>query len=388
MKINISIHTFYPAVEAGGSVFSSFNTCKELSKLGIESFVSTANIHNSTKKLQTTSNTWHKLEKNINVKYYDEYNFGRFSISFRQIFFLWQDLKLSDIIHIQGLFNSIVPISLFYSKLMKKKVLLTPHGTLGKWCLTSRSNFKSFWINYLIKPFISNIIWHATAEKEKNEILDIFPYANVIVIPNGINYQEFKNSNILSKTDYCKKFINRNYEPNKIIISMGRLQKIKGFDILIDAFLKTLTTFPNSILLIAGSNEGEEENLRNQITKIGLENNVFLIGSIEGQDKLDFFTNADLFCLPSHNENFGIVYTESLASGTPIIASKNTPWSEVEDFDCGRWVENSIEETSKAMNEVLAKNREVMKINSLCLAQKYDWANIAKQFKKLFEEML
>ena len=121
---------------------------------------------------------------------------------------------------------------------------------------------------------------------------------------------------------------------------------------------------------------------------MNLESNVFLIGAIEGQDKIDFLANADLFCLPSHNENFGNVYVESLATGTPIVASKMTPWSEVEDYDCGKWVENSIEETSSAMNEVLEKDRETMKINSRKLAFKYDWKTIANNFKNLYENIL
>ena len=132
----------------------------------------------------------------------------------------------------------------------------------------------------------------------------------------------------------------------------------------------------------------EKNNLENQINKLNLNKKVFLIGQISGQDKIDFLANADLFCLPSHNENFGNVYVESLATGTPIVASKMTPWSEVEDYDCGKWIKNNIEETSKAMNEVLEKDREIMKINSKKLAFKYDWKTIANNFKKLYESML
>jgi glycosyltransferase involved in cell wall biosynthesis len=224
--------------------------------------------------------------------------------------------------------------------------------------------------------------------EEKEEILSVFLNAKVEIIPNGIEYDKFQISNVLSKNEYIKKFTNKDYEPNKIIVSMGRLQKKKGFDILIDSFFETLKSFPNSILLIAGGDEGEEKNLKNQIKNLNLENSVFLIGAISGQDKIDFLGNADLFCLPSHNENFGNVYIESLATGTPIVASIMTPWSEVETYNCGKWVENSIEKSSKAMNEILIKNREEMRINSKILAYKYDWKNVALSFKNLFEEIL
>ncbi len=94
-----------------------------------------------------------------------------------------------------------------------------------------------------------------------------------------------------------------------------------------------------------------------------------------------------LFVLPSHNENFGNVYIESLAAGTPIVASKNTPWSAVEEADCGKWVNNTVEETAQAMIEMLQKDREQMRVNAKNLSQQYDWKNIAVQFKQVFEKM-
>lgn len=114
---------------------------------------------------------------------------------------------------------------------------------------------------------------------------------------------------------------------------------------------------------------------------------MFFIGEVSGQDKVDLLANADLFVLPSHSENFGNVYIESLAAGTPIVASLNTPWQEVEEADCGKWVANTIEDITKAILELLDKDRELMRVNSKAFAKKYDWKNIAVQFKELFEEI-
>lgn len=385
MKINLIIPSFYPATIFGGPIFSTLNTCKELSKLeNIDINVSTTNT-NMHDKLNVETNINIKFEDKFHVKYYDETIVNRFS--FQLLFNIWKDIKNTDIVHIQGIFDTPTPISLFYARLFKKSTILSPRGSLGSWCIGNGNKFKPLWLNYLLKPLVKNITWHATAEQEKDEILSIYPNANVCIIPNGIEYEKFQNYSTLSKNEYTKKFINQDIEPNKIIVSMGRLQKKKGFDILINSFSKTLETFPNSILLIAGGDEGEEKNLKLQISNLKLENNIFLIGAISGQDKIDFFANADLFCLPSHNENFGNVYVESLATGTPIVASKMTPWSEVEINDCGKWVENSIEETSNAINNILSKDREIMRINSKKLASKFDWKSIAQDFKSLFEDI-
>jgi glycosyltransferase involved in cell wall biosynthesis len=161
----------------------------------------------------------------------------------------------------------------------------------------------------------------------------------------------------------------------------------KGFDILIDSFSQLDNKFSNSVLLIAGDDETEKVNIEEQIKNLKLENKVFLIGSVSGQDKIDFLENADLFVLPSHNENFGNVYVESLATGTPIVASTNTPWEEVEEYNCGKWVENTIKDTTNAIEYMLENNNNQIRENSKKLALKYEWKNVAIQFKKTFEKM-
>jgi len=386
MKINLIIPSFYPAVIYGGPIFSTLHTCQELAKLeNVEVFVSTTNASMTT-RLDVETNQWIKFKEHLFVKYYNETIINRFSLSL--LINLWKDIRVSDLVHIQGLFSTPVPIAIIYSILLKKSILLTPHGTLGSWCLNQGSKFKKKWLKWLIQPFISKIIWHATAEMEKQEILLVFPDAKIEIIANGIQLKEFENFNSLTPNEFTKKFTEKTLVTDKIIVSIGRLQKIKGFDILIDAFSRALEHYPNAKLFIAGGDEGEEQNLRSQIDRLELIEKAFLVGAISGQDKIDFLTNADLFVLPSHNENFGIVYAESLAAGTPIVASLDTPWSEVESADCGKWVKNSADETAKAMIEMLGRDREEMRVNSKKLAQKYAWKNIAIQFKELFDEMV
>jgi glycosyltransferase involved in cell wall biosynthesis len=386
MKLNLIIPSFYPAVVYGGPIFSTFNTCKELAKFkDLEIYVSTTNT-NMYSKLDVETNKWIKLE-NFYVKYYNETIIDKFSFSLYTN--IHKDIKKSDIIHIQAIFNTPTPLSLFWSRFYKKPTILSPRGSLGDWVMNHGNKLKKKWLEIFIKPFANYVIWHATSEQEKKEILNHFPKVKVKIIPNGIYVDEFKNFNKLEKKDYIKKYTTQDkVNINKIIISMGRLQKKKGFDILINSFYNVLKIYPNSYLLIAGPDEGEKDKLKNQIKQLSLEKNVFLVGNLQGQDKIDFLANADLFALPSHNENFGNVYVESLASGTPIVASKNTPWKDVEKYNCGKWVENSVEKTSEAIIEILEKDREEMRKNSQQFAIRYDWKNIAKQFKQLFDDLI
>jgi glycosyltransferase involved in cell wall biosynthesis len=337
-------------------------------------------------KLDVQTNTNIKFHDNFYVKYYDETKVDKFSW---QLFtHVWKDIKSADIVHIQAIFNTPTPISLIYAKLFNKPIVLSPRGSLGNWCIDNGSRFKNLWLHYLLKPLVKNIQWHATAQQEANEIHFIYPDANVTIIPNGIEYNKFQKANLLSRVEYLKKYTKKDLVAEKVVVSMGRIQKKKGFDILINAFHKMLNTYPSSVLLIAGNDEGEQKVLEKQIESLKLDDSVYFIGSIEGQDKIDFLANADLFVLPSHNENFGNVYIESLATGTPIVASKGTPWSEVEEYNCGAWVDNTVLETANAMLRILEMNREEMKINSKLLAKKYDWKVIAQDFKRFYIKVL
>ncbi|MHC5791733.1 glycosyltransferase, partial [Streptococcus pyogenes] len=119
------------------------------------------------------------------------------------------------------------------------------------------NNFKSYWLKYAIKPFLGNVVWHSTAQQEKDEILRVFPKAKVEIIPNGIELSKFKSGNLCSSSEYTSRFLNMEIDAGKIIVSMGRIQKKKGFDILIKSFLDVTAKYPTAKLLIAGEDEGE-----------------------------------------------------------------------------------------------------------------------------------
>jgi glycosyltransferase involved in cell wall biosynthesis len=239
----------------------------------------------------------------------------------------------------------------------------------------------------LVKPFANFVLWHATSTQEKAEIKKLFPDANVKVVPNGTDLSAFDSAKFMSKLDYFYKFTGRNGYPNKVVVSMGRIQKKKGFDILIRSFQLLLKDFPGSVLLIAGGDEGEKEYLESIVSDLSIDNSVCFVGAISGQDKVDFLHNADLFVLPSHNENFGNVFLESLAAGTPIVASLDTPWAIVEQYGCGRWVKNDVISTYAAIKDMLVRDPKDLSTKSRLLARQYSWESVAERFNKIFIDM-
>jgi glycosyltransferase involved in cell wall biosynthesis len=385
MRLVIVIPSFYPAVVYGGPIITSYSICNELSKTIPNLCVVTTNA-NGRKKLEVIPNIFHTVN-GYHVKYYNETIISRFSWSLLQG--IKHDLKDADVVHIQGLFSSPVPVALFWAAKYKKKIVLTPHGEFGKWCLGyKRTVLKMLWLKFLIMPFLNKIVWHATAKAEEMEIQSVFPTAKIVVISNGVYLSDFRNFQILSKNQYVRKFSNEQNEPSHIILSVGRLHCVKGIDILIEAFKQVLQKVPLAMLFIAGEDEGQLSNLIQLSQKLGISEKVIFVGKITGKDKADLFANADVFALPSYSENFGIVYAEALAAGTPIVASTNTPWEDVEVAQCGRWVPNTPEAIFEAILDLLSRDRAVLRRNAVNFAKQFDWPKIAADFHVLYRDLI
>ena len=208
----------------------------------------------------------------------------------------------------------------------------------------------------------------------------------MVIIPNGIDIEEYSDPIRYSKEEFVKMYTGIKMKPSHIIISMGRLHKKKGFDILIASFKLLLNDFPEAVLIIAGHDEGEMENMNNLAFNEGIAGRVFIIEPLNGSKKVSFLANADVFALPSHNENFGNVYAEALACGTPIVASVNTPWKEVDLAGCGKWVNNSSQETYIAIKELLYSDQKLLRVNSKKYIIKYSWKEVATKFEELFSK--
>jgi glycosyltransferase involved in cell wall biosynthesis len=321
------------------------------------------------------------------VKYYHDTVVGRFS--WRFILSVWRDIRDSDLVRIEDVFSTYIPASLLYASLFRKPVLISPRGVFSRWALASKRHWlKRIWLALLISPFVRKAHWHATSVQEEQDIRRLYPDAKIFLIPNGIDLAEFERAAPCTRADYLRRFAFADRGPGPVIVSMGRLHRAKGFDILIDAFAEVVRSFEQAVLLIAGSDDGAKAELQERVARLALREKVFFVGELLGDDKVLFLSGADLFVLPSHSENFGNVYLEAMACGVPVVASRQTPWQNVEAFGCGRWVENTAEATASAMRSLLISDRNALSTRAKMLASRYDWAGVATQFRAAFDGVL
>ena len=106
---------------------------------------------------------------------------------------------------------------------------------------------------------------------------------------------------------------------NKQLVSVGRLEKVKGFDDLIDIFYIFQKNHPDWVLHIVGDGS-EKQNLQNKINKLDLNHKVILCGNKLSTELAKEYLNSSLFLMTSFSESFGLVLVEAASFGLPLIA--------------------------------------------------------------------
>lgn len=144
-------------------------------------------------------------------------------------------------------------------------------------------------------------------------------------------------------------------EDARIVLFLSRIHPKKGCDLLIEAFARVFGDVSEWHLVMAGPDRvGWTEDLRDQAESLGIADRVTWAGMVRGELKWTTFRSADVFVLPSHQENFGIVVAEAMSCGVPVLTTRavNT-WREVEESGGGF----ADEDTAAGMARLLERWR-------------------------------
>ena len=142
----------------------------------------------------------------------------------------------------------------------------------------------------------------------------------------------------------------------RIVLFLSRIHEKKGCDLLLDAFAQVAKLDTSLHLLMAGPDQtGWAAGLKAQADRSGISDRISWPGMLQGDDKWGVFYAAEVFCLPSHQENFGIVVAEALACGKPVlISNKVNIWREIESDAAGFVDTDTVEGTARNLRRWLA----------------------------------
>lgn len=267
-----------------------------------------------------------------------------------------------------------------------------------KYVFNPRGDLETYRISYnKWKKLKKMLIWHiygkkdvqnasciiATSRQELEAIRLLGITAPIAVIPNGIEITNFP------------KQVEHNHRVKKVVLFLSRVNPIKGLELLIEAWSKLPDNLGmNWELHIAGNSDPKEyvHKLEEQITQLGLEDKVKLLGPIVGEAKMQKYMNSDLFILPTFNENFGNVVAEAMMCECPAITTKNAPWEVLNEDKCGWWIDLSVDNLVTTMSEAMSltdeQRIELGMKSRQCIINHFSSESVSKKTKAVYEWIL
>ncbi len=241
-------------------------------------------------------------------------------------------LDEADLVHVHAIWE---PLTLRVAAIARKRKLpytISLRGMLDDWCMDQRRFKKLIYLRVGgTKMLNSAVAIHCTADGEREQSQKWFPKAPGIVIPNLLNLEPFET---MPGAELARSKFPMFDTGDPVLLYLSRLHYKKGVEHLIEA-IKILKDSGNPHrLLVVGDGDKEYENsLKDLVSNLELSEYVFFPGLVVGDEKVSLYQAADLFVLPTSQENFGFVLYESLAAGTTLVTTKGVDtWPELQEY--------------------------------------------------------
>lgn len=352
-------------VNAGGPAMSTYNTLLGLNKKGIDAEI----------MMYPLSNNGKLKGNNVKVHYAKaplEHKLAYSPTLKKEI----KALGDYDIYHAQGVWQFPTYAIADVARSFNKPYIITPRGMLYPQDIRkSNKYFKLLSLNLrLLKDLNKAACVQVTCIEEMRYCRELGITSPIAVIPNPIEIKEY--------TEHKKN--------NKFRLAyLGRLSPRKNVESLIYAFYELKDISKDIELLIIGSGDDKYEHfLKNEVKRLRLDN-VRFTGFLSGKEKDEAIASVSVLAMPSEFENLGNVILEGLIRRIPCIATKGSPWEELETHKCGWWVDynqqaiteavkKAIQTSEQELNEMGIRGRELV-INN------YSIEEVAKKIKSLYE---
>ena len=298
-----------------------------------------------------------------------------------------------DIVHLHGLWSIALHRCAVTCKRWSIPYVIAPRGMLEPWSLQQKWLKKRVarWL-YQDKDLKCAAALHATAESEAEQFRKLGFKNPIIVSPNGVNVP--KNFSRVERVERAEK---------RRVLFVSRMHPKKGVLELVEAWAKLSSASSVCSVVkdwicelgytVNGDFEQEyEAKVKARVKELGLEDQFIFTGALNDEEKWKVYARADLFVLPTHSENFGIVVAEALWAGVPVITTKGTPWSDIDERRCGRWIDVGVDTLADTLRVAMslddAERREMGSRGRALVDEKYTWDAAVKAMMKGYEAIL
>jgi glycosyltransferase involved in cell wall biosynthesis len=219
---------------------------------------------------------------------------------------------------------------------------------------------------------------HATADAEAAQFRRLGLRSPVTVIPNGIDVPNLQRSP-------------RSEDGGRTALFLSRVHPKKGLPLLVEAWAKVCPA--GWRMKVVGPDENHHAAaVKTLVQRAGIADAWEFTAEVSDSEKWAAYKEADLFILPSHSENFGMVVAEALAAGVPVITTTGCPWEGILHHGCGWWVEPTVDRLALALQEACAQEPDKLlrmgQRGRRWMESDFGWNKVAQRMTALYEAVL
>lgn len=291
----------------------------------------------------------------------------------------------ADMVHLIGHWGILNALAYVAARAAGKPYVVCPAGALPLFG-------RSAWLKRLYNLIVGNAIirhaagWIAVTPSELSHFEAYgIPASSVTVIPNGVSEEDFP---AVSRVGFLRK---HGLADESIILFVGRLNPIKGPDLLLESFVQISDRFPRHHLVFVGPDGGMLAELSERAKHLGLADRVHFLGHLDGQDKAGAYQAAQLLVVPSRQEAMSIVALEAGISGTPVLLTDQCGFDEIAALDPRSVVPASSEGLAAGLLALLGNADELRQIGLRTRAfvqAKYAWPTIIMRYLDLYRRIV
>jgi len=289
------------------------------------------------------------------------------------------DLINYDIVHLHGLWDPALHTIARGCRKVGVKYIISPRGMLDPWALSVKKWKKHVALAlYQRRDLNGAAAFHVTAQEELSHVRAAGFLQPCIVVPNAVDLPARMPERILGKEV-------------KTAIFLSRLHPGKGLLTLAEAWAK-VNPKGWKMKVVGPDSYGHKKDVVDTINKLGIVDQWEFVDELDDRQKWCAYRSADLLVHPSVSENFGITIVEGLAAELPVIATKGTPWRELEERECGWWIDIGVEPLIDALQEAMslsdAERYEMGLRGCKLIEEKYTWDAVVKAMINGYTEVL
>lgn len=304
---------------------------------------------------------------------------------------LQNQLNQTDVLHLHTPWESPNVQVARLARAANRPYILTIHGMLDDYSMAQRGLKKRIYMALWGRRLLEGAFKvHSTAEAELQQAHKWFPKGRGEVIPLVFDLDAYRQ---LPGPQPARRAFPFLQGDDPVVLFLSRLHYKKGVELLIDAVAALRQRGRPVQLVITGTGEDAYvETLKARAQERGLADVAHFTGLVVGSEKVSLYETADVFALPTSQENLGYVLPEALAATTPVITTKGVDiWPELEASGGALIIKQTAEALTDAIETLLADpdRRQAMGASGRqWVFQAFDADTLMRRYIDLYEEAI